>query len=448
MLSHLLHYFTDPIVRGPVIGSMLMCMAASMVGVLAYVRGRSLLGEALSHATYPGIIMGVVGYSFFFPDASEIGTVFVLVIASISAFLALWVINKLEYTLSVKSDSALCFVLAAFFGFGITLASSVQFTHSALYRQAQTYLYGQAATMTDFHIYLYSGLSVLVVLTLVLFYKELVITSFDRAYAQALGISTPGIDAVVTALLVVSIITGMRSVGVILISALLIGPAVAARQFTDKLSTMLVLAAIVGMLSAFFGVYASVEGTRALHAADPFFTASLPTGPMIVVCCFVLCLLSLLLAPRRGYLVRQFRSVRFKLRCERENLLKSLWRKNEPQSLVDLSRCQNMSRLRTTLHCLRLRTEGWCESAAGLITLSVDGKKRAARIVRLHRLWELYLVDALGLGTERVHKSAEEMEHILTPELETALSALLKDPQVDPHQQPIPDSYGGPGAGT
>jgi manganese/zinc/iron transport system permease protein len=74
----------------------------------------------------------------------------------------------------------------------------------------------------------------------------------------------------------------------------------------------------------------------------------------------------------------------------------------------------------------------------GSLQLTESGEREGARIVRLHRLWELYLVDVLGMGVERVHRSAEEIEHILTPELEERLSRILNDPSEDPHHQPIP----------
>jgi manganese/zinc/iron transport system permease protein len=87
----------------------------------------------------------------------------------------------------------------------------------------------------------------------------------------------------------------------------------------------------------------------------------------------------------------------------------------------------------------RLARNGWVEKAkSGCYRLTIDGIHRAAYIIRLHRLWEVYLADYLGIGAERVHRSAEEMEHIITPEIETELTRLLKDPKIDPHHQPIP----------
>lgn len=444
MIEAFLQYFTDPILRAPTIGCMLMCLSAAWIGVITYLRKQSLLGEALSHASYPGVIIGALMCAvllsgeeswFWIPLMGMIG-------AFITSLAALYLIHYLEKRHRIRSDSAMCFILSAFVGVGITLASRVQFTHTSLYKQSIHYLYGQAATMTDVHILLYGVLSVIVIVTILLFYKELKVLTFDRDYASSLGLKVKLLDTVVFVLLTLAIVVGIRSVGVVLMSAMLIAPAVAARQFTHRLIFMLLISGFIGMFSGLFGNILSVELTDYLQDLFPQDRLALPTGPMIVMVATVICALSLLFAPERGLVVRLARIGLFRYRCLSENVMKTMWRMGKEQLVTakEISRFQNVSIPYLYFILSRLSHQGWVEKMGGRYRLTIDGIHRAAHIVRLHRLWEVYLADYLGVGAERVHRSAEEMEHILTPELEEELTLLLKDPKMDPHQQPIPPS--------
>lgn len=436
-------YFTDPILRAPTIGCMLMCLSAALVGVIAFLRKQSLLGESLSHASYPGVILGVVVAGVWLKGSESwvwVPTI-TMVGAFLTALLGLWVIHFLETKAKIRSDSALCFVLSSFFGIGLTLASRVQFTYSALYKQGLSYLYGQAATMTDVHILIYGVLSLMIITMVLLFYKELKVLIFDRDYAKSIGIQVTLIDTLVLTLIALAIVVGIRSVGIVLMSAMLIAPAVAARQFTHRLSILLVLAGIFGLISGYLGNYLSVEVSIYLQKLYPTERLALPTGPMIVMVATVICIFALLFAPERGLLVRLFRIAYFRYQCLCENLLKLMWRLG-PDAVIPfyhLKRYQMVSTPYLKLILSRLAYNGWIEKVDhNEYRLTTDGVHRGAYIVRLHRLWEVYLANYLGVGAERVHHSAEEMEHIITPEIERELTLLLHDPKVDPHQQPIP----------
>ncbi len=447
MIAALFGYFTDPILRAPTIGCMLMCLSAALVGVIAYLRKQSLLGEALSHASYPGVILGAVfAAGWVGADSDSLLLSFLSMLGAFgSALIGLYTIHYLENRWKIRADSALCFILSLFFGVGILLASRLQFTHTALYKQTLSYLYGQAATMTDRHIVLYGLLSLAVVATLLMFYKELKALTFDRDFARAIGVKIHLVDTVILFLLSLSIVVGIRSVGVVLMSAMLIAPAASARQYTHRFSYMLILAGIFGLISGFAGNVLSVEMTAYLHSIYPMERMSLPTGPMIVLAASVICVMSLLFAPERGLIVRLIRIAYFRTRCLKENLLKTMWRQGKERcfTLNEIRRYQDISKIYLFYLLTRLEKQGWVERLGSHYRLTADGMYRAAHIVRLHRLWEVYLADYLGIGTERVHKSAEEMEHILTPELEKELTALLNDPRLDPHDQPIPPYNGG-----
>jgi len=439
----LFSFFTDPVLRAPTLGCMLMCLAASLMGVIVFLRRQSLIGEALAHASYPGVILGIVAAGLLaIPDGEELQlSVLILFGAFLTSLLGLWAIHFLEKKMRVPGDAALCFVLSTFFGIGLTITSEVQFSFTSLYKQSLNYLYGQAATMTDIHIVIYGVLALVVIVMILLLYKELQVITFDRAYAKSLGISVQTIDILLFILVAIAVIIGIRSVGVVLMSAMLIAPAVAARQFTNRLSILLMLAAFFGMLSGFFGNYFSVELTDLLSHAYPSARIILPTGPMIVLVATAICILALLFAPERGLLIRIWRIARFRFTCICENILKEMWR-IDPKGIFSVEQVvkyQTISPFYLKWILWRMRRNGWIEQEANnAYRLTSDGQYRAANIVRLHRLWEVYLANYLGMGVERVHRNAEEMEHILTPELENELTLLLNDPKQDPHQQPIP----------
>ncbi len=423
---------------------MLMCLSAAWIGVIAYLRKQSLMGEALSHASYPGVILGVLISALLLGNGDL--WIWVPIMGMVGAFttslLALYCIHYMEKSHRIRPDSAMCFILSAFFGIGITMASRVQFTHTALYQQSVNYLYGQAATMTDIHIVLYGALSVLVITMILLFYKELKAFTFDRDYAKSLGLQVRMLDTIVFILLTLAIVVGIRSVGVVLMSAMLIAPAVAARQYTHRLIYMLLISGLIGVLSGLFGNILSVELTEYLQNLYPKDRLAIPTGPMIVMVATVICIVSLLFAPERGLVVRLARIAYFRYRCLTENVMKSMWRIGKELwfSIDDIARYQMVSSFYLRFIFYRLSKQGWVEKRGDKYRLTIDGIHRSAHIVRLHRLWEVYLADYLGVGAERVHRSAEEMEHIITPELELELTQLLKDPKVDPHRQPIPPS--------
>lgn len=415
---------------------MLLCMVAAVVGVLVFLRKRSLLGETLSHATYPGVTAAILLAGFISLDDTFI-PLFILSGAFISAILGFWLIDRMEKRLKTSADASLTAILALFFGIGVTIASVAQNHYAPLYRQVQAYLYGQAATMTDVHIYIYGMLALAVLVFVMVFYKELLVFSFDAQFAKTAGVSHRFLEPAFFCVFVLALVIGIRCAGVILMSAMLIAPAAAARQFTNRLSCLFSLAAFFGALSGFLGIYCSVilsENMTGHYAV--------PTGPTIVLISGGIALYALLLAPKRGLVIRYVRIARFRAACLQENILKAIWRLHQGgQPKVELAvlvKKMGFPALYIRLLLQRLKRQHYLQKIHHTYQLTSLGNKRAARIVRLHRLWEVYLVHSLGLKVERVHKSAEEMEHILTRDLEKKLTQLLDDPKQDPHDQPIP----------
>jgi manganese/zinc/iron transport system permease protein len=415
-------HFTDPILRAPTIGCILMCLAASLAGVVLLFQRKLLISETISHAAYPGAIGGILILSFFGVEFERFSFIAVLVGALISSWLGLQSIRWLERKWKINSDAALCFVLSVFFGSGVLLASGLQQIQPMWAQQGHILLFGQAATLTDEHMLMYGLMSASCILFIVFAFRPLQAILFDRSFAESIGIPTRLVERIFFWLLTISIVAGIRSVGVILISGMLIAPAVAARQFSSRLKTVFCLAALFGALSGWIGSILSAK-------------FSLPTGPMIVLVGAFFAFVGLLGSPKRGVLFRLFRASTFRLRCMEENVLKGLWKKQ-----MDRRELRRHYPSMLSFVLFRLVQHGWIvKMRGGMFVLTEDGRTKASAIVRLHRLWELYLTEQMGRDPQCVHTSAEEMEHVLTPEIEERLTKLLSDPQKDPHSQPIPE---------
>lgn len=292
----MLEFFTDPVLRAPTIGTMLMCFSAGIIGCLVFLQKRSLVGEALSHATYPGVVLSVVFAALFLPFSEDGSALMILLGAFLSGLLGLAVIDYMEKRLKISSDAALCFVLSIFFGVGVLIASRLQVTHALWFRQIQIFLFGQAATMIDAHIILYALLALIVMTAIVLLFRYLEILYFDPEFAKAVGMRTSLINGLIHCLLVLAIVIGMRSVGVVLMSGMLIAPAAAARQWSKKLGSFFILSALFGMASGFIGNALSVLIPKWVGQPN----LPLATGPMIILVAASFCLISFIFKRRRA----------------------------------------------------------------------------------------------------------------------------------------------------
>lgn len=292
----------DYTLRTITLGTAVLGAISGMLGSFAVLRKESLLGDAISHAALPGIAL-----AFLITGAknSEVLLMGALVAGVIGT---LWIRGITSKTL-LKSDTALGVILSTFFGFGMLLLTFIQKQPNANQAGLDKYLFGQAATLVvnDVRIMvIVTGISLVVML---LFWKEFKILLFDPDYAKTLGFNVKFIDMAITFLIVLAIVLGLQTVGVILMSAILLAPAAAARQWTHNLAHMVILAGI-------FGGMAGVLGTAVSASED-----NLPTGPVIVLVASVFVLCSLIFSPKRGLL---FREIRFRKNRTDLQLMKTL----------------------------------------------------------------------------------------------------------------------------
>ena len=265
------------------LGTALLGLASGIAGTFAVLRKESLIGDGLSHAALPGVII-----AFLLTGIKDIEVL--IAGAALSSITAAWLITITVENSKIKFDGALATILSAFFGLGMVLLTYVQSLNNAGQAGLSKFIFGQAATILARDVYITSVAALIIIILTVLFWKELKLISFDVEYAKTLQIPVTFTLILYRALLIMTIIIGIQSVGAILISSLLIAPAVGARQWTNKLGTMCILAGFFGMVSAIGGTIWSTSVQK------------LPTGPAIIVILSVIVLLSLIFAPNRGIL--------------------------------------------------------------------------------------------------------------------------------------------------
>ena len=265
------------------LGTALLGLASGIAGTFAVLRKESLIGDGLSHAALPGVVI-----AFLLTGIKDIEVL--ITGAALSSITAAWLITITVENSKIKFDGALATILSAFFGLGMVLLTYLQSLNNAGQAGLSKFIFGQAATILARDVYITSAAALIIIVLTALFWKELKLISFDVEYAKTLQIPVTFTLILYRSLLIMTIIIGIQSVGAILISSLLIAPAVGARQWTNKLGTMCILAGFFGMVSAIGGTIWSTTVQK------------LPTGPAIIVILSAIVLLSLIFAPNRGIL--------------------------------------------------------------------------------------------------------------------------------------------------
>ncbi|MCH9659723.1 MAG: metal ABC transporter permease [Bacteroidetes bacterium] len=280
--------FTDYTLRTITLGTAVLGAICGMLGSFAVLRKQSLLGDAISHAALPGIAL-----AFLITGTKD--TNVLLLGALVSGLIGTFWIRGMVTKTHLKTDTALGLILSLFFGFGMLLLTFIQKQPNANQAGLDKYLFGQAATLVEKDVMVMVTVTGICLCILLLFWKEFKILLFDEDYTKTLGFNTRFIDILITFFIVLAIVLGLQTVGVVLMSAMLLAPAAAARQWTNKLSVMIFLAAIFGAFSGVFGTAISASQNN------------LSTGPVIVLVAAVFVIVSFIFSPGRGILFKQLR---------------------------------------------------------------------------------------------------------------------------------------------
>lgn len=281
----------DSSTRTVVAGTALLGLAAGIIGSFAVLRRRALVGDAIAHASLPGICVAyfVVGDRNF---------VALLIGALVFGLLGSACIAAIRDYTRIKEDAAIGIVLGSFFGLGVVLSTIIQRQPSGNRAGLDGFLFGKAASMITTDVITIASVAAVILAIVGILFKEFRLLCFDREFAASQGRPVAAMDLLLLALIAICTVAGLPAVGVVLMAALLIIPAAAARFWTENLTLMVLLAGGVGIVSAVSGTLASAT----IPGPPGSLSRGLPTGPCIIIAASAIFLLSLLLAPRRGIL--------------------------------------------------------------------------------------------------------------------------------------------------
>ncbi len=405
--------FSDPNIRYVVLGTLLLTASAAIIGSFALLQKKVLVGDAVAHAVLPGVCLAFIVTGTKHSIALSLG-------AFTTGWLALVLIDQITHRSKIKEDTAIALVLSVTFGLGILLLTSIQHTGNAAQVGLSNFLLGKAATLVGDDLKTLSLLSLALITIVLLFFKEFTLIAFDKAFAQASGLPVQRLELLLTSLTVLAIVVGIRTVGILLMAAMLITPPAAARFWTHHLSKMVLLAAVLGMISGLVGAFVS------------YIAPAMPTGPWVVITISLMAYGSFLLAPRKGLLSRKIQQHRHQRKALNENILKIFY------ELGAAGGCFYQSRTLDTLHQYRplpagklleglkhLKKQNMLQKEGATWFLTTIGKSKGEDISRRHLLWELYLTQYLKINPDHVHEEAESIEHVITPALAEELRNLL-----------------------
>ncbi len=288
------------------LGGAILGTVSGVLGCFAVLRRESLMGDALSHAALPGV---AIAFLFVGRDLSSL-----LIGAGIASWLGVQFIHAILSTTRIKQDTAMGITLAAWFAAGIALLAYIQARSDASQAGLDSFIFGQAAAIVASDVQLISIVGAIAFVILALFWKEFKLITFDAEFAGANGFRVGFINVMLSTLIVVAIVLGLQLAGVILMVGMLIAPGIAARQWTHKLTQMVILSGI-------FGAFAGSVGAI-LSAID----SDIPTGPMIIVVAFGIVVISITLAPERGLLWTSLRQRRDRRRFAAQTTLRDLYK--------------------------------------------------------------------------------------------------------------------------
>lgn len=292
-MNILIELFTDYTLRNVALGSALLGVVSGVLGCFAVLRRQGLLGDALAHAALPGICIAYLLTGSKTPIVLLLG-------AAVAGWIATALLLQIVEHTRISEDVALGIVLSVFFALGITLLTFITKRNDANQSGLDKFLFGQAATLVEEHVITMAILGSAALAVVALLYKEFKLLAFDASFASSLGFNTNVLSVLLTSLIVIAVVIGLQTVGVVLMAAMLISPAVAARQWTNKLGAMIVLAALFGAAAGISGALISVSDQ------------GVPTGPMIILSLTAIVLISLLFAPERGLIWDALRRARQK----------------------------------------------------------------------------------------------------------------------------------------
>lgn len=418
MLENLIQVLHQDYAQRALLASAMVGIMCGLLGCFIVLRNMSLIGDALSHAILPGVVVAfmLVGYNVmgFF-----IGSV-------IAGLLAAVLITWIQRNVKTREDAVIGIVFTSMFAMGV-MGISWLTRQQGVHLDLKDFLFGNILGISNQDLWLTFLVMLFSIICIISFYRYFFITTFGSVVANTLGISSSTIHYFLMLLLSFSVVASLQSVGVILVVAMLITPASAAYLLTQRLKIMLIISASIGVFAAISGLFIAI-----IFETTP--------GPAMTLMATFAYLMAILFSPQKGLLSKWLKQYRMKQKVEAEDVLKQSVKLLEISSLniKNLKEKLNISSFKLNAILNRLQNEQMITVSDNFITLTEKGQAKGYDLVRAHRLWETFLVNEMGLNTEQIHEDAEKYEHLLPDSLLQEVERKLGYPQLDPHGSPIP----------
>jgi len=402
--------------RVVVIGTAMLGVAAGVVGAFLVLRKRALLGDTVSHAMLPGVVGAFLAMQAFGGGGKSFAGL--LLGAALAGIVAAWAIPMLRRATGLKDDAIMGVILGGGFGLGIAMLGVAQAMPGGNQAGLESFIYGRTASMVQGDAI---GIGVTAIVTLViaaLLAKEFRLLCFDESFGRALGRREGMLDLALMVLAVTVTVVGLQAVGLILVIALLIIPGAAARFWTDEFVRMVSIAGIIGAVACWIGA--------SISAMAP----NLPAGSIIVLTLSSLFGISMLVGTRRGAAPRILQARMLRRRTGRQHLLRAAAesleaRDTESWTIEDVARLRSWTARRVRSLHRRARRRGDIVLVEDGFALTSAGREAADRVVRNHRLWELFLIRHADIAASHVDRDADLVEHVLGDTLVAELEEIL-----------------------
>lgn len=394
-------------------------ITCGMLGCFVILRKMALIGDALSHAILPGV---VVGFVFFGHNPLAIFAGAVLA-GLITAAIITWI----QRNSITKDDASIGIVFTAMFALGI-IGISWLTKKQGVHLDMKDFLFGNVLGVSDADLWLTGLIGAYVALSIFLFFKYFFITTFDPLIALTIGISVAVVHYFLMFLLSLTIVASLQSVGVILVVAMLIIPASTAYLLTDQLKRMVILSGVLGFFSATLGFLFAV-----VFETTP--------GPAMTLVSATFFGITILFSPKRGVIIKYIRKLRKIYSTEQQDILKKIHKlslKGEITKDIILDKSGFFKNKLIRLHLYHLQCHKHLQFNHNQVFITESGIHEAEVLIRAHRVWESYLVNELNVPMDKIHESAEALEHVLPKEFIDKIEKDLGYPTNDPHGSPIP----------
>lgn len=365
-------------------GTLLLGAASGVLGSFVLLRKQSLIGDAMAHSALPGVCL-----AFLFTGQKSLP--FFLLGAALAGLLGTWCIQLIPRLSKTKEDSAIGIVLSVFFGVGIILLTYIQQQGAGSQSGLDSFLFGQAASLIRQDIILIAGISAVLLLLCIVFFKEFTLITFDLAFAKGLGMPVRFLNGLLACLIVCAVVIGLQTVGVILMAAMLITPAIAARYWTERLTGMMVIAGITGGVSGVAGTLLSTT------------MKGMATGPLMILSATMIFLFSMICAPKRGLAAKAIRLIRLRRKTSREQVLLTIYKQYEQKDLYVTAEGVRKKRRISPALCLKVLNDLEKERCIvrienGVWQMTRTGIEKGYHIALKQRMYEVYLMHEMELA--------------------------------------------------